>query len=257
MKKLLVAASIAAAAFCGAPAFAADMPMKAPSYAPWSWTGFYVGGNVGGAWGHVTNNWLPGGAFTAGSAAGLEAAADPSFHPSSFIGGGQLGYNYQTGSIVSGFEADISGLNLNSSRTASLTGVPNFAAGAFLTETAKNDFLATVRGRLGYAANNWLLYGTGGLAVGQAKYTDFLNFNSIGATQFAESSKTRTGWTLGGGVEYALAGNWSMKTEYLYIDLGKSTAVSIFPGFTITHEHGLTEQIVRIALNYKFGAPLR
>jgi len=250
----LIAAPLSAAS-------AADMPLKAPPPPPapvWSWTGFYIGGNVGGVWGDVSNNWILGSSFTV-AAPGILALTNQPFHPSSVIGGAQLGYNYQFNSLVAGLEADISGLHLSSSRTSSLTGIGAFAPGAFTTETANSNYLATVRGRLGIAANSWLLYGTGGLAVAHVTYTDFLNYNNVGATQFAQSSQTRAGWTGGGGAEYAVAKSWSVKAEYLYVDLGSSAAVSsIVPlgfssGFNITHQHSLTEQIGRLGVNYKLN----
>jgi outer membrane immunogenic protein len=247
-------------------AFAADMPAQAPVYTrapvavPYSWTGFYVGGSVGEVWGDVSNNWNLGPNFVAvvGAVPGTTALTNQPFHATGVIWGGQLGYNYQIGSLVAGFEADVSGTRLSSSRTSSLTGVGGFVAGAFTTETAKSDYLATVRARLGYTANSWLLYGTGGLAVADAKYTDFLDYNNVGATQFAQSSQTRIGWTVGGGVEYAFTRNWSAKAEYLYVDLGSNSSAvsSLAPlgrgnGWDITHQHSLTEEIGRVGVNYK------
>ena len=256
-----------AAALSAAPAvFAADMPAQAPVYAKapaavpvYNWSGFYAGLNAGGVWGDVSNNWDLGPSFVAaGTVPGTLALTNQPFHTSGAIWGAQLGYNYQIGSLVAGLEADISGVGSNFSRTSSLTGVGEFSAGAVTTETAKSDYLATVRARLGFAANNWLLYGTGGLTVADAKYNDFLNYNNSGATQFAKSSETRIGWTAGGGAEYAVSRNWSVKAEYLYVDLGgNSAAVSSIAslgfgnGFDITHKHSLTEQIGRIGVNYK------
>jgi outer membrane immunogenic protein len=257
----------------GMPALAADMPVKAAVYktpppVTYGWTGFYVGGNVGGAWGDVSNNWnLLGADFffpLPPSAPALLALTNQPSHPSSVIWGGQVGYNYQISSIVVGLEGDLNSLRLNSSFTSSLTGVPHFAAGAFATETAQSNYLATLRGRLGVVVEKWLLYGTVGLAVGHVTYTDFLNYNNLGATQFAQASETRIGWTLGGGAEYALTRDWSIKAEYLYVDLGKSSALSSLVPlgfgnvFDVSHEHRLTEQIGRVGINYKldWGGPV-
>jgi outer membrane immunogenic protein len=249
MKVMAIGGLAVSALLIAAPlsiANSADMPLKAPPPPPapvWSWTGFYIGGNVGGVWGDVSNNWILGPSFTTATP-GVLALTNQPFHPSSVLGGAQLGYNYQFNSIVAGLEADISGLHLNSSRSSSLTGIGAFAPGSFTTETANSSYLATVRG---------------GLAVAHVTYTDFLNYNNVGATQFAQSSQTRTGWTAGGGAEYAMAKNWSVKAEYLYVDLGSSSAVSsIVPlgfssGFNITHQHSLTEQIGRVGVNYKLN----
>ena len=117
--------------------------------------------------------------------------------------------------------------------------------------------LATVRGRVGYAAGEWLLYGTGGLAIADLKTSDTLSAPSIGVFS-ANSSAARAGWTAGGGVEYAFSRAWSTKLEYLYVDVkGNNYAIGPSAGFPtgsvgILHDD-LREHIVRAGINYHLG----
>lgn len=242
MRKSIILAAVIAASGFGNAASAAD------------WTGFYIGGNIGGAWSKATSEWTDfGNGFVVSDI--LPNATNQPMKRSSVIGGGQLGYNYQTGAMVVGLEADISVLGLNSSRTELVPAGIGFTAGSYFSESAKSHYLATVRGRLGYAVSSWLFYATGGLAVAKVSYTDYLDYTG-GASQTAESSQTRTGWALGSGAEYALNQNWSLKAEYLYVSFGESTAISTsrptFTNYDVTHHHRLTEQIARVGFNYKF-----
>jgi outer membrane immunogenic protein len=122
-------------------------------------------------------------------------------------------------------------------------------------EDFHSRWLATFRGRLGWVVNPILLiYGTGGLAVAQVGTTDSVvasstSFNTVSA------STTRTGWTVGGGVEWMFVPRWSVKAEYLYVDLGSFSTTSVLstdPRGTIVHDHHLTENIARVGLNYHF-----
>jgi len=214
MKKIISSGVAAAALLVAAPAFAADIAQPYPTKAPvvavepvFSWTGFYLGGNVGGAWG-----------------SGEDALDLLGLEPSGFIGGGQLGYNVQLdNNIVIGIEADIQGSDVSDT--------------AFGVES-KMDYFGTVRGRIGYAFDHILPYFTGGWAWGHNKVTDqFTGF---------ETSNTLSGWTIGGGVEYAFTNNWTVKAEYLYMDLGSDYYDSIGA------DAGLTANVVRAGLNYKF-----
>ena len=196
-------------------ASAADMPVrnytKAPAYAPpalYNWTGFYAGVNAGGAWSRAGTNF--------GDASG-------------FVGGGQIGYNWQAmGSpLVLGLEADFQGTSLK-----------NTASAAGITGEAKVPAFGTVRGRIGYAGwDRWLPYFTGGLAYGNIKATPAFG---------GDWSKSKVGWTVGGGVEYALLANWTTKVEYLYADLGSVSGGT--PGNDVTFK----SHLVRAGLNYRF-----
>ncbi|HWE76944.1 MAG TPA: outer membrane protein [Pseudolabrys sp.] len=196
---------------------AADLPRgpyKAPAYvAPVyaNWTGFYVGLNAG--YGFGQSNWDA-------------PAISPS--PKGFLGGLTLGYNFQTGTWLWGIEAD--------GDYSAIKGSADCAGGTCET---KLNWLATARGRLGYAGwNNWLPYLTGGAAIGNIKAT----------SPVGDASKTQIGWTAGAGVEYAMWSNWSVKLEYLYVDLGKFDA-----GVAgATDNVSFNANIVRAGLNYRF-----
>ncbi|MBS9478606.1 outer membrane protein [Ancylobacter radicis] len=214
MKKIISSGVAAAALFVAVPAFAADLQQPYPTKAPvvaavpvFSWTGFYLGANAGYAWGSG------------------EGAADAlGMDPDGFAGGGQIGYNIQLdNNIVLGVEADIQGSSLKDS--------------AFGVEQ-KMDYFGTVRARLGYAFDNVMPYVTGGWAWGHNEVTN--DFTGV------SSSNTLSGWTIGGGVEYAFANNWTVKAEYLYMDLGEDYYDSIGA------DSGLTANIVRAGINYKF-----
>ena len=207
------------------PSSAADLPRKAAPYyvAPFNWTGFYIGVNGGYGWG--TSDWSS--AVTAGSA-----------KPKGGLLGGTLGYNLQTGVWVWGLEADLDYSWMKGSDSSG-TGV---CAGVGC-ET-KNTYLATGRGRIGYAFDRWLPYITGGAAYGGIKMTP-----NTGLTE----TKSRLGWTAGGGVEYAITNNWSARVEYRYTDYGHLTDSTPFVfGFLSSATHHETENAVRAGFSYKF-----
>jgi len=249
---------------------AADMPIKAPSMpAPppvWSWTGFYIGGNAGYAWG--TANLDP--SFTcaifglcpindAANLANSNAIAGGSLSPSGFTGGGQLGYNWQTGNWVLGVETDFDALNLRDSRSAS---VPRTTLASIFSATTSisTGWMYTLRGRLGWTvAPTVLLYASGGLALADATLSNAFAITGLGATAGASStSPTLTGWTVGGGLEWMVAQNWTVKAEYLYVDFGSisTTANVVGGGAAVPNVYStstdLKTNIVRAGVNYKF-----
>ena len=245
-------------------ASAADLPRKAPAYTPpppppFTWTGFYVGLNAGGHWAKddvTTAASVPN--FGALGAASFDAGAAGTNEPSGFIGGLQLGYNWQINNFVLGLEGDVNGLTGKETRSVLYPG-PFPAAGDTFTTSAQSNFLATVRGRLGFAFDRVLVYGTGGLAVGNVKTTD--SATVIGGTVLETTSNTttRTGWTAGGGLEYAFAPNWSAKVEYLYVNLGSfDTTIPCVAGCVVVGgpdiivHHKWTDNIARVGINYKF-----
>lgn len=196
---------------------AADLPpparpqtyYKAPAYeAPFSWTGFYLGVNGGGALGR--SNW-----DTIGG-----------FNTSGGLVGGTVGYNHQFSQIVLGVEGDID--------WSSIKGSSGIA-------TTSDSWLSTVRGRLGYAADRFLPYITGGAAIG--------NINA-GATGLAGGSATNVGWTAGAGIEYAITRNWSAKAEYLYVDLGKFNCGAGCGA--ATDNVSFNTNLIRGGFNYRF-----
>jgi outer membrane immunogenic protein len=213
------------------PAMAADLPVKAPpAPAPLpaisNWTGFYVGLNAGGAWAKTdpttSASCVPALGFpmpylACPDAVKASAIATGSISSSAFIGGGQLGYNWQANNTVLGVEVDFNSFHLRVSRQ----GTTNFTQASGSTFTITNavstDWLFTARGRLGVLA-----YATGGLAL-----TDLKNSNTYldpGINSSWSSSTTKVGWTVGGGLEWALNRNWSVKAEYLYVKFASVNA---------------------------------
>jgi outer membrane immunogenic protein len=218
MKKILLA-GVGVLALGVASASAADlvrprheMPVKAPAYVPplYDWTGFYVGINGGYGFGHSE--------FSAPS-------ASSGFNVDGGMVGGTAGYNYQIGHAVLGIEGDMD---------ADWAKGSTICAG--VTCTTKNDWLSTVRGRLGYAAGRFMPYITGGAAFGDIK----TSIPTIG-----NASETKAGWTAGGGVEAKIAGPWSAKLEYLHVDLGHGASIA---GSDASYH----TDIVRAGINYKF-----
>jgi outer membrane immunogenic protein len=233
-------------------ASAADLPTKAPDYRgpppalSYSWAGSYLGANAGAVWSNTDITWTRG---DTGLGIAVTNAATGSLEKSGFTGGGQLGYNFQSGQFVYGFETDINYTDISGSRISHLA--PPFVNN--MVTTVESKWLGTVRGRLGAAFDRTLIYVTGGLAVANVKYSD-----SIGTTNIETNSSDtpRAGWTVGGGIEWAFAGPWSVKAEYLYVDLGNETyhGLSSSIGFTnVTLDHRLRENIARAGINYRFG----
>lgn len=229
MKRHILAAcaGLVAAAAIASPSLAADLPRpayKAPVYvAPFSWSGFYLGINGGYGWGHTDWN---------------TAAGNISYSTKGGLVGGTIGYNMQTGTWVWGLEGDIDaswmdGLSMNGSGTSPCA-PPNGC------ET-KNTWFGTARGRIGFAWDRWMPFITGGAAFGNLKITP----NSL-----VSADKTKLGWTIGGGVEWAFAGPWSAKLEYLYADLGKVTCEA--SACNVATDVHFKTNIVRLGVNYRF-----
>ena len=225
MNRLLLA--ICATVIAG-PAFAADLrpppppPPAAPAYVPapvYNWSGFYFGLN--GGYGFGSSKWTTGTLSTG------------TFDTSGGLIGPTVGANFQTGSFVFGVEGDLD--------WATLSGSTSNAPCPTTCQTT-NNYVATVRGRVGYAFDRFLVFGTGGAAFSDIKG----NVTGVGSVE-----NFQTGWTAGGGVEVAFARHWTVKAEYLYVGLPNGTcACGSPPGapFTIT----ATENLVRAGLNYKF-----
>lgn len=243
MKTRLVVAAVSSLALAS-PALAADL---APSYkAPqlvspaWNWTGFYIGANAGGGIARnpttlsISPNPLPG------------AAPIKSFtrSPAGFVGGGQIGYNYQFApNWLVGIEGDLQGSTEKESTC-------NFACE--FHNTQRLDWIATVRARIGYTNGDWMYYVTGGGAWAGI-HQDFALALPGGPTIASSSvSQTNSGWTVGGGMETHLGGNWTGKAEYLYMDLGHiSNQVAEDPVDTISTASNIHNHVIRLGLNYK------
>ncbi|MPZ39796.1 MAG: outer membrane beta-barrel protein [Rhizobiales bacterium] len=217
IKGILLASAAGVAFMPGAQA--ADLPAKAyPMAAPVapSWAGFYIGLHAGGA-----------------SQKGNIAFETTEYNTVSFVGGGQIGYNWQAGNFVFGLEADGSWLS-----KGKYLKVGNDSYGTHLS------WLSTARGRFGAAFGNWHLYATAGAAFAKVKVSDCC----IPSGMFSHS-KTRVGWTVGGGAEHMLTRNWVVGAELLYVDFGQTNHP--FGGKTLTATTN-SAVVGRAKLNYKF-----
>ena len=245
MKKLFLATT-AFVVLATASAGAADMsaqPVYTPPAPVYSWTGIYWGGNVGYSWGQSK---------TDGTLAGFGVTLTESQDTDGVIGGAQTGYNYQFGAWVLGLEADIQASGQKGGSTFQVSGLPT----ATLTTDHKLEWFGTARPRLGVLATpNLLLYGTGGVAFGQVKDSYTAAVAGFGTVATATVDDVKAGWTAGAGIEGAFGGGWSAKVEYLYIDLGKLQQTVTLPlaGVTATFNSRVTDNIVRVGLNYKWG----
>ena len=245
-------------------ASAADMAVKAPPMAApaaiYNWTGWYVGVNGGYAWDDSTGSLS---SFTPDFTAAVTAGGTPSFlgakHEGAF-GGGQVGYNWQTGLWLFGLEADIQGADIGRTSTVLFPGgggiVPSVSTGR-----DHIDWFGTARGRVGVAVNNVLFYGTGGLAYGGVRTTISNIFTpGTSGTFNGSSSDTRVGWAAGAGLEWGFAPNWSLKGEYLHVDLGSSNTTMFdpvnFPLSSATYRFHHQFEAVRVGVNYRFGGPV-
>lgn len=235
MKGTLIAAAMVLNA--GGLALAADLPqpgLPLPPQIPvlYNWTGFYIGINAG--YGTGSSNWTDGPLGSTGN-----------FPTSGFLAGGTVGANYQIGDYVFGIEVDGDWSNLRGN-TGSICGAISAVLPPSVACQTQSEWLATVRGRVGYAFDRILLYGTAGAAFGNV--ATGLNPPST------FDSTTETGWTAGVGAEIALVPNWTAKVEYLFVDFPDGTCTTVgncggAAGSTVS----FNENIVRAGVNFKFG----
>ncbi len=282
MKKILLSSVALLGLTAGA--MAADLPSRRAAPAPYvavpvfTWTGFYVGVNAGYGFSTGTNNngafaVAPGGGSTLSAPlGGFAGVVTPGARNDSdgFVGGGQIGYNYQIGNWVVGVEADAQYADLSGNRsgTTTIAGGPFPAGGAFFGATGNRqgiDWFGTVRGRLGYAFDRALVYGTGGFAYGDGPNNCNSGFAAGACT--GGNNDLRTGWTAGGGLEYAFTPNLTGKIEGLYVNLERNNNASRYVGDFVAAGGGVTPifatgrrtrddefVVVRAGLNYKFNS---
>lgn len=242
IKRIVMAAGVATiAAAVPFAAQSADIPQYTPppvvtAVPAWDWSGFYVGLNAGYGWGQndgVTMGFTdPGGTWFGPCLAAGSCPGGLSHSSDGFVGGAQIGYNWQIDQFLIGGEADISWADIQGS-----TGIANG------TVSTRADWLSTVRARAGVAIDRVLIYGTGGIA-----FTD-MKTELNGPVGFSSDSQNLTGWTIGAGVELALTENLSMKGEYLYTDFGdKDYGIG---GTTVPVS--LDGSTVRLGLNYRLN----
>ena len=270
MNRSLLAAGFALAA---GSALAADLPSrKAPLvYAPplFTWAGFYAGVNAGYTFSGSDKVTTSGQALAnINNVNGGARPASVSLNQGGFIGGAQIGYNFQNGPLVFGVETDLAFTSLRDSKTFVTANLPGAAVGPNTplanTFGHKLTYLGTVRGRFGYAFDRTLVYATGGFAYGQVENTVNLFGPSVapvnGALQFTGGrKKTEFGYVLGAGVEHAFTDKLSLKAEYLYYNLANSTVSSNVIAGSGGGGTGYSSRfkndghIVRAGLNYKFA----
>jgi outer membrane immunogenic protein len=252
MKKALLS-TVALVGLFASPSMAADIAVVRPIYrapvaAVANWTGFYIGGNVGGSIGIVNETDTDTGALS-------ETANDRRALPGA-IGGLQAGYNWQSGLWLLGLEGDWQWSNEESTRSSQFIGTGPFAGVRFnSSDQDRIRNLATVRGRVGYVYGDYLWFATGGAAWSRVESN--LAITGAAFATSASLSTTRSGWTVGGGVETLLAPNWSAKLEYLYVDLGSINNVEVTPAAALgafTANEKVSEHVIRVGLNYKFGS---
>jgi outer membrane immunogenic protein len=236
---------------------------------PDSWEGFYAGVNVGYAWGSsdavTTTDCGPSGPFyfRCGNQPGVQASGTGSLSPDGVTGGVQVGYNWQDQAWVYGGALDFGSFNLSKSRTGTSTYVVAAPGVPYATSSSVDtDWLFTARARLGWtAAPHLLLYATGGLALTNLEVSNAFADADGGTPGSGASSRSRTkaGWTIGGGVEWMLARNWTVDTEYLFLDFGSlaTSAIVSAPGSpgansTLTTSSDLTAHNVRLGVNYRY-----
>ena len=239
-------------------AAAADMPAKAPHYAPgpapiFSWSGCYVGANAGWMGNNSTLNSRPSGQFLLQSPA-INALATTSYDlkESAFIGGVVYGCQSQFGQVVLGLDSDFDWTGIDKSITTFYPPAPPWLAHTD-TVTHKLRWLSTTRARIGWAQDRWMIFAAGGLATGRVSSSS--SAQSIEGIFYGSRSTTRWGWTIGGGIEYALTQNWFLRGEYMYVDLGSFdyTDYTQNPSpFTFDTEVKTREHVVRAALTYRF-----
>jgi outer membrane immunogenic protein len=235
MTKNILLGALTALVLSPTAVLAADLPLKAapPPMVIYDWTGFYIGVSGGGSFGQSTH---------VDQATGLGDTLG--YNVQGGLVGGTVGYNWQISSLVIGFEGDLSWAGIYGSHSDDgLAG--NLAFQSYTKET----WLGTARGRVGYAVNNLLFYGTGGYAGAgvEAGVKSTVN-NAL----IASSTSTRSGWTAGGGLEWGFAPNWSAKFEWLYMKFDSAafnTALAEGPRSSVP----LDDNVVRVGINYRFG----
>ena len=257
MKVKTLITSVALIALGTTAAGAADLAVKAPPPLPppmFSWTGFYIGANIGGAW---SNNRLTDTLFLTN--------LNNNNNSGRFIGGGQIGGNYQVGNFVIGGEWDFdwSGNNNNNGAGVVIPGVGTVV----VTNNNNNRWITTVAARFGYAVDHWLLYGkAGGGWVGNNNNLTVTNLTTgvsftCGTFNLTNCGNNTGGWLVGAGFEYAFTNNWTVKFEYDYLGLGNRTffipaTAPFLAGDTFT-TNNRNVQMVKVGVNYLFnsGAP--
>jgi outer membrane immunogenic protein len=275
--KLIASAAVTAGAALGiGAAAAADLPARMYSKAPAmaspvsDWIGFYLGINGGGAWGRTDTslgavNDPVSGFYDLDNIPGVNAAGTNRINTSGAVAGGQIGYVWQSGKAIVGIEAAFDWTNLKGARTGSQAYFDNPAIFT-INQNPSADWLFTFLGRAGYDMGSWYPYLTAGVAVADLKYG--FNYTDLtfapGCACAAAFSQTKAGFAGGAGVAWKLNHNWSLRGEYLYIAFDSLSGTSGIVGSggldsgtaSFSHSAKFTENVARVALDYRFGGPV-
>jgi outer membrane immunogenic protein len=243
-------------------ALAADPPLNLLAATPvHNWSGLYVGGSASYGWGSfnpsTTTEFTPSSYFNFDDAAIVNAAGTGArVKKTGFVGGKHVGYNYQSGQLMVGAEVAFDSFNFTASRSG--TAAYSGGSGSFvLNQTVNTEWLFMARGRVGWAANNLLFFGTGGVAVTHLKYNESFS-DTFGESGNASFSKTLIGWIASCGVEYGITQNWSVGAEYLHLGFSNGLAeisllnTSVGGPTHMFHRADLAANIVRLSANYRF-----
>jgi outer membrane immunogenic protein len=271
MKRALLSGfGLCAFALAGTMAHAADMAVgPGPIVAGPYWTGFYIGGSVGGISGTFdpTTSTVFNGVYfqSANDVAAVNATGAQKITTSNVTIAGDVGYNWQWGNLVAGVEADIASIRLSGSTAPPAVPFPGAFTGASfnIADSASANWLFTARPRVGYAVNNWLIYATGGVAITNLNAVFAYNDNAFAASEGLTISKLTAGYTVGGGIEVGLWDRWTLRAEGLYLNFGTVSQASNnlaafvagppgFPGQPFQHSVDLKASIGRVGLNYRF-----
>lgn len=229
------------------------------------WTGFYMGANAGAAWGNLSTNqtdW-----FWGAAAPNFTAFGGDKLNGNGALGGAQFGYNWQSGGFVLGAEVDLGGMGLNGDHHWVLPVAAGGVLGAVANAKTEGGFYGDVTGRAGWAFGNALLYAKGGFAwldANREVSASWVNGGVVNSVAWSHNA-TLTGWTIGGGLEYAVAPNWTIKAEYMYFDFNNANAAwngnlgGIANNWDLLGKN-LEVNTVKLGFNYRFNnwyAPLK
>ncbi len=262
----LLLASVGALALTGSAALAADLSSPPPPVPAFTWTGIYIGGQIGYIWGSGKLNYTIIDPFD--NVFGTTGAGGS---PGGVIGGGHAGYQYQINQWVIGIEGTVDGTNLNNTVASYF---PTAFGGSIVTANTSADIQGSIRGRAGFAFDRALIYATGGVAFGgyTTTYTLAGNTNSLSGNNGGNTvsgsnsfSNSRVGWTVGGGIDYALTNNWSIFAEYRYTNFGTISSPGLAaagfataPGLTnaaLNSNRTINQNQVQGGFSYKFDMP--
>ena len=277
MKKFLVSTAYTFVVFASGSALAADLPPAPPIYVPGYapveppciWCGFYIGINggwIGAANDTINNTGTDTGSGGLGTALGLgliPSSVNNGGNGNGYLIGGQVGFNWQAGAAVFGIEADFDGVSALNTTIVGPSSAAAFAAPVTTQYNQEINWLSTVRGRIGIAGSStFFAYATGGLAVGEVKLGSQFICPTCAPPAITESTATNAntttalGWTAGGGLEVMITPHWSVKAEYLYVDLGSHSSMLTYTYptgvSTLTSSVHNTFNIGRAGVNYKF-----